>query len=115
MAQGPSSELLQCEENEWYVVPLPHDGTGMHCSAECPGDWLTTVSDGLNWCFEPPAVPPPVDVSKTEPPEVPPVDETEPVLQAAATARTSTTPVWVFGVAAIVGVFALAAVMTTRN
>jgi hypothetical protein len=112
MAQGPSSELLHCDTNEWYVVPKPYDGSGMKCSVECPGDWLTTVSDGLNWCFEPPATPGQVvDMSKTGLPKLPPVDEVETAAPAVAVDRPSGTPVWVFGLVAVVGVFALAAVM----
>jgi hypothetical protein len=110
-------ELPSCAENEFLVVPYPHEESGTYCDTACPGDWLTTTSDGINWCFEPEPVP------KYVPPDPSSVDNPDPgvpnpsfppaaaAVEPVGVAKTST-PVWVFGLVAVVGVFSLAALMS---
>jgi hypothetical protein len=111
--------MITCPETDWYRVPRPYDSTTVYCDTECPGDWLTTKSDGLNWCFEPP-----VDFSQA--PVTAPTDEvyTQPPFAKPDKGKTGDktvedsvprTPVWVFGLVAVVGVFSLAAVMSTTK
>lgn len=113
MAQGPSNNLLECAANEWYLVRRPYDASSMSCSMECPGDWLTTTSDGLNWCFEP--QPPTTETIPPKPEEQMPGPSEVPAEEVAVARPKSQTPIWVFGAAAVAAVFALAAVMSSRK
>jgi hypothetical protein len=110
------SQEDQCPENQWYVVPMPYDWASVHCDTACPGEWMGVESDGENWCFEPPT-----DFSTT--PATAPTEEVyqKPPFKAEQPAAakqalpSAPTPVWVFGLVAVVGIFALGALMPTPD
>jgi hypothetical protein len=105
--------------DEWTIVPWSQGAEGPTCSAECPVGYEEILDDEGNWCFEPEPVP--IDAqTETQTPGAPaqPAPKTNGAAgkTAASVVATATpkapVPMWVFGLVAVVGVFALAAWMS---
>lgn len=110
-------DVNPCTVDEWTVISWPHGSADPTCSSECPVGYEDIVDDEGNWCFEPEPVPidaQPVDPSKetpgTTPPTPTPAASSKP---AAAEPVKAPVPTWIFGLAAVAGVFWLAAVLTS--